>query len=80
MAISDLLVDLNQDVSELLHYLEHIGKIMGKEPKERNLIYVTEQLMRTARKEGSLKDYTLEDFTKLLDNFKSNYRIKSSIS
>ena len=78
LAISDLLVDLNQDVTEFVTLPRtYWEKIMGKEPKvitklENNLRNY-EQAMRIARKEGSiLKDYTLEDFTKLLDDFKSN--------
>ena len=50
---------------------------MGKEPKVitklGKIIYVIMKLAYEYRKEGSiLKDYTLEDFTKLLDDFKSN--------
>ena len=67
-----------------LHYQNILGKIMEK-PK---IITKLESNLRNYeqhennRKEGSiLKDYTLEDYTKLLDDFKSNvYRIKSSIS
>ena len=78
LAISDLLVDLNQDVTEFVTLPRtYWEKIMGKKPKiitklESNLRNY-EQAMRIARKEGSiLKDYTLEDYTKLLDDFKSN--------